>query len=177
MRFNQSEYEHVKDYYDTTTSPRAEKILKQSRNVSILVDSLFDHNGIVGSGSGIRSMSSWEPGTHVGDARDRDEILPGIGNPTRIVVRHDGSVDVHEDLRFELNCGLASGIVLNSLGAGDYVLEKAGPKWFNRVREKSVWLIDQEVSNFLSQHPPLCPTKDCISVDQWKESISNTEHC
>ena len=57
---------------------------------------------------------------------------PVFGQSTRVVVRHNID-DIQEKYHFDLDPALASGLVLKSMGAGDFLLEKLGPKWFDRV--------------------------------------------
>ncbi|KAL7581610.1 hypothetical protein ACA910_022165 [Epithemia clementina (nom. ined.)] len=95
------------------------------------------------------SLSSWEPNSQAQSSHARSSDFPYKTPPqqsstsilpvraTRIVVRHDMH-DVQEKYRFELDPALASGILLKSLGAGDYILDKVGPKWFDRIASRII---------------------------------------
>mmetsp|Transcript_15968 Transcript_15968/g.43965 ORF Transcript_15968/g.43965 Transcript_15968/m.43965 type:complete len:648 (-) Transcript_15968:758-2701(-) len=56
---------------------------------------------------------------------------------TRIVLR-DSFDMVNENYRFEIGPSLGSALLLQTVGAGDFLIRNAGPKWFNWIASR--WL-------------------------------------
>ena len=65
-------------------------------------------------------------------------VSQSTSSSTRIVVRQTEVEFVNERYRMEVGPGLASAVLMQTIGAGGFLMKQAGPKWFDWISNR--WL-------------------------------------